>query len=815
MLVDGGGLPREMFLAAAQDPTERNEILVMKAPFRLLYVLPALLLLISVLLPLMLGTETLYSRDVLTAHYGLKAAQARLMQAGELPLVDPYRAGGQPLVGNLNSLPLYPTNLLYLLASPLWALNAHFWLHLLLAPFGVYWLGRAWGLGRPASWAAGVAYGGSGYMLSQMNLYNLVAGTALAPAFAALFLRSWHQHRRGWRLAVLGLLWTLLILAGDPLLAILALVLGLSAGLAKHRSLPRRPQLVAASLVLGSLVALPQIVETLRILPLSYRGHWGYSELAALAQSWDPKSAIEWLLPMVFGEPGFGFWGTAFYGGNPPLFYSLYPGILCLCLLVVAGWPRLAATRWAWAMMGLGGFFALGFYNPIIRAVHGLPGTDALRYPVKVWLVVAVGASLLVGFGFERLLQGEGEGRRRLWQCLGVLAVAYGFALGLLTLGPAPLLGRLQALVGPAAGVERVRWATLCLLSLAILALFALALAIVRRDVRLGGALLLAIHLVSQTYLLQPLIEGDDAEHYGQPPSLLAQLPEEGIVAHGGDRGMFGSNAKDLLGRFPDLRTFWLTRQNYAELYGFAGVQWGRRHEMNFSPEGLDSFFTISLSRAFPGMDEAAKVRVLAASGVEVLVLDRELDPAARQLVSDPYRHRAGLQDLYLYRLRPRAPEVALMGKILEAPHLNATLSLMVSPDFDPRHTVVLAGEGAPTNGPPGTVEILAEDTEELRVRSKSAAAGVLLVQRTYLPLYKATVDGEDAEVLVANFHRIGVRVPAGSHEVRLWVNRRPFHQACLGALAALLGLGLLVLREGGTDAEGVSEASPSPALSV
>jgi hypothetical protein len=129
--------------------------------FAALYVLPLTLLLAWIALPLVRGTETLYMRDVLNAHLAMKWSEARALHQGYFPLLDPYRGGGQPLAGNPNAVPFYPTNALLLGASPMWALNAHFWIHLLLAPFACFWMARRWGLSREAAWAAAVCYTGS------------------------------------------------------------------------------------------------------------------------------------------------------------------------------------------------------------------------------------------------------------------------------------------------------------------------------------------------------------------------------------------------------------------------------------------------------------------------------------------------------------------------------------------------------------------------------------------------------------------------------------------------------------------------------
>lgn len=153
------------------------------------HVLPTLVLLVVAVWPLISGERTLYLRDVANTHLPAKWSQAEAMREGRLPILDPLRDGGQPALGNPNTVPLYPDNLLYLVAPTLWAFNAHFWLHLLLAPWAFWWLGRVWGLSSRAAWAAGACYAASGFFLSSLNLYNLVAGYALAPALVAAALR--------------------------------------------------------------------------------------------------------------------------------------------------------------------------------------------------------------------------------------------------------------------------------------------------------------------------------------------------------------------------------------------------------------------------------------------------------------------------------------------------------------------------------------------------------------------------------------------------------------------------------------------------
>ena len=401
--------------------------------FLLAYVLPTYLLLATVVVPLVVGGETFFLRDTFAVHLGMKAEQAQAMKAGELPLIFSHLGGGQPLVGNPNAVPLYPDNLLYLAAPLLWAFNAHFWLHLLLAPWAMFWLGRAWGLGRPGAWAAGVSYAFSGFFLSHMSFYNLVAGAALAPALAAALLGLVEYQRRRDLVATAGL-WALLLLGGEPLIAAQALLLAVAAAgikVGRRAFAGRRLATAAGSLLAGTLLAAPQLVELLRILSSSARGHRGYSLDVRLAGSFHPAQVLEWFLPTGFGRPdqllGGAFWGYPFYGGEPLFYFSLAPGALVLALVLLSGRPKDSMRRWAWIALGVALFFALGRYNPAARWILSLPGAEILRYPIKLWLAVAVPASILAGAGFQRLAEGWHGARRRPFQALlGALALGYG-----------------------------------------------------------------------------------------------------------------------------------------------------------------------------------------------------------------------------------------------------------------------------------------------------------------------------------------------------------------------------------------------------
>ncbi|MFQ5350285.1 MAG: hypothetical protein ACE5EG_07580, partial [Thermoanaerobaculia bacterium] len=598
--------------------------------FRLLYVLPTVLLLLAAALPLIAGGESLFLRDLFNTHLEMKWVQAEAMREGRLPLIDPYRAGGQPHLGNPNTVPLYPDNLLYLVAPLFWAFNAHLWLHLLLAPAAFYALGRAWGLDREPAWAAGVVYTGSGFFLSNLNFYNLVAGVTLAPALIAVALRLTGRPTAG-RFAALGLLWALMLLAGDPMTAALAMLLAATAVAVRHGRRARLPAALVA-VASGTLLAAPQLVEFLRIAPLTFRGHWGYSAAASMAASWPPVAVLGWLVPFPFGQPDLQYWGHELFQGNLPFYFALYPGALALVLVAASGRPRGAAARWSWGLMGGGLFFALGAFNPLVRWLATALPANLLRLPAKLWPAVAIGGALLCGLGFARLIGSDGRWRRLL---LPGLALSYMVAGLVLFVEQSRIGGRLRRWVPARFETEFVvsvliRWTVLLVGTALLLGLCALLLRATRRHPSLAGALLLAIHLGTQLLILRPLLATDEIDFYRHDSPLVAHIPPGSRVAHGAHDGLFGPTTIPV-GAFPDAGLRWRQRQMHAGLYPATGMQRGLRYEFNLSPEGLDSFLTRATAQAFGLLGDADRVRLLAASGVDYLL------PIYREVNSQPH----------------------------------------------------------------------------------------------------------------------------------------------------------------------------------
>src|SRR6185295_11081126 len=219
---------------------------------------------------------------------------------------------------------------------------------------------------------------------------------------------------------------------------------------------------------------------------------------------------------------------------------------------------------------------SLGKFNPVAEWLLTSPMRKSLRYPVKFWLPVAVGAALLCGLGFERLRADEGA-RRRFRLALLLLALAFAVFWCFLTFAPGVAEAWLDLFIPrPAAFIagERLRWASLSLVSLGVIAALGIALGLTRRSWRLAGATLVAIHAVAQLWLLRPLYPMDAVVPYLVPPPALSWVPAELEAVNPDYNYLFGPSTLRQ-GRFPEPHTRWLERRSFFELYPFSGPVWG------------------------------------------------------------------------------------------------------------------------------------------------------------------------------------------------------------------------------------------------
>jgi len=160
--------------------------------------------------------------------------------------------------------------------------------------------------------------------------------------------------------------------------------------------------------------------------------------------------------------------------------------------------------------------------------------------------------------------------------------------------------------------------------------------------------------------------------------------------------------------------------------------------------------------------------------------------------------------DGWLYRL-PDARAVAYIGYRIEAvPDERATLVRVT--DREPDLAEIVQGTAAttPRDLPPdgrcegverSPQQISAQSANTVTIATTSACAGILVLNNSWAPGWVATIDGQKAPLLRANYLARAVALPAGAHDVRLTYAPRSFFlglaltgATIIGLIAALLG---------------------------
>jgi hypothetical protein len=692
-------------------------------------------------------------------HPDLFAAR-QAVRGGDLPLWNPYIQGGRPLLASQQAGALYPLN------SPAYVMP--FWdslgwlaaLKLIFGAVGMFLFCRALGLGF-----AGSALGGLSFAFSTLFVVWLQHPHAQVYAVVPwMFLFGERLAREG-RLAdalALALALTVGVLGGHPE-SFFAAGVGLAAFVvwrvrAARRDAARRLGLFGLSLVLGAAGAAILVIPFFELLAESFDvSRQGPPDPLAVLyglffpEMWGRGDKVEFQ-----GAPVVGYAGHALYIGALPL------------LLAAAGFVGGRRKEQTFFLALAGAALLLMLDIPLWEsAVRELP-VLSLMYLHSFIVLVVLAASVLAAFGLERFREADGARRRRM---LAVMAAALVLP-ALLPLRHLGLLGELPEALGelpalsddpPSADVALVasvlRWLLVGGLGLA------LAWALTRRRraswvVPAAVIAFAALDLVSFNRGFHPAIDHSLADP-PVPASVRLMQERAGTerVAAGGRALAPNTTAYYAL---RDARGESLPRvERYSRLFealgGAVGEETGRHL---YAPTG----------RA----DEL----------LDLFAVRYVLDPEARG--SDDVESRASaLPRAYVAHSWEVADDAAEALGRTTARSPAALLERPVVEDADPP-----AGPSHAAGR--SSAEVVTDDPERVELAVDAAAEGVLVLNDSYYPGWRAEVDGQEAEIRPANSAFRAVEVGPGRHRVVF-----EYDPASVRVGRALSGAALLVVAGG------------------
>ncbi len=359
--------------------------------------------------------------DVVDYIYPVKAFVAEQVQAGTLPLWNPYVLGGYPLTYNTQAGLFYPLSLFYYVLPAATAVDLTIFFQLLLGGLFMFAYLRQVGLRALAAWAGTAIFLFNGMMVVWLewqvvhaaviwlplyllcterihvkltdepgNLWRAMPETAVA-AFA--FALPWLGGHWNWALysSMTAVFYTIYIAFRIP-----------HSALRTPHSALRIPQFLP--LLLGVGLSLIQVLPAFNYLRQGHRAPFSFAESLSLGlKEW----AVVALAPDFFGNPiHANWWGRtnyneiAFYAGLLPLFLA--------ALALALRW-RHGLTRFYTIWGGVGLLWALG--TPLYGLLYVLPVFNGL-WPSRAMPVYLFALAALSAIGLDALLAEKLDVRR-------------------------------------------------------------------------------------------------------------------------------------------------------------------------------------------------------------------------------------------------------------------------------------------------------------------------------------------------------------------------------------------------------------------
>lgn len=691
----------------------------------------------------------------------------RALAAGRLPLWEPLINCGFPLFAEGQVGALYPPN--WLAAAflfPAAAVTLTSIGHLWLAAAGTYLYLRALGCGVPAALTAGLGYGLSGYLVVRAMSPGFLAASAWLP-FLFLLVEGALARGRPLRLWLAGGVLALQLVCGHPQAAFYGAFAALAYGAWRAWQLRRAAALPVAALVaLGGGMAALQLLPTHELAELSLRGGAiGYDQFVNM--SMPPERLLCLLLPDFFGNPATG----SYWGREAGFFIQLCPyvGILTVVLALVAVREGRAPVRGFFTALAAAGLLlSLGHYTGLFHALHEVPVLRQFRIPTRFLLWWGFAAAVLAGLGLERLVETERPFARRWWP---VWLGAAGLALVAVWLNGEVLWNTRSELAAASRElVRRYRADLQADLLRAGVSLAAAAVLVSTRFRRWRQAAAVAAAAV-------PALLWVDLFHFGGgfnstlPPRVYQQVPasartvvddaahrwvDAGAGVPPSGRYRVASAVSEQTGRY-DWHSGWARdpssyegypetlRMYTAGLYGLAGVLPG------WSPLHLRRHWEFATGH--PGL--------LTLANTGYIITDRPIDSAEVELV------QAG--GVRVYRLLHPLPRAYVVPEAVVIADDRQRLSYLRHEAFDPRRQVVLdrsAEDRAPAVGPGFAPARITRYEPTQVVVDLPGLDGYLVLSDTHAPGWRALVDGQPRQILLANHVFRAVPVSAADQRV-------------------------------------------------
>lgn len=351
--------------------------------------------------------------DVVQQYFPWRKFYAETLKQGELPLWNPFMFCGTSFVGNGMSAIFYPLNLPFVVLPVETAFGWVAWLHLVLAGIFMFGLLRQF-VSTLAALTGAIVFQLCGFFVAWLAYLPLLCTAVWLPAALWAYEISCRSPSRSFAFALSSLSLGMALLAGHPQIGFYVLwafvvyiaLRTISCWKLEIGDWKRSLGYGISSLLLGVAVGAPQLLPLTEMARISFR-----SGLNApfIADKFPVDQFVRLFLPSFFGD-----WrsGTHFIWDFARFNFverTAYPGVVpfLLAFLGVASWRAMEKRQQALLLAGVV-FAAIGLAAASIPTVHrymalGLPGVQAFTGISRATFLFDFGIAVLCSVGIEAL----------------------------------------------------------------------------------------------------------------------------------------------------------------------------------------------------------------------------------------------------------------------------------------------------------------------------------------------------------------------------------------------------------------------------
>jgi hypothetical protein len=387
--------------------------------------------------PLTNPDELLYSpgSDIVFYHYNLQRMKHNTFQdSGELLKWNPLYTIGISAVNDPESFLFYPPFLLSYIMQPAFVFTFVVMLHIFLAGLFTYLYTRKIGLQQFPALISAIIFMFSGKIMSHLFAGHIVfTGIAYTPLLLLLIEEYLEKKKLIYPILFSGILALQIISSHPQLLLYSTFIVGIywlvrTLQENKKPNLALKPSLIMLAAVIFSLtLAAFYILPTGEGASLSSRASPTYEYLSQF--SLPPTHLITLLSPHFFGTPTtHTYWGALNFWE-----LSIFLGILPL-LLALIGLSQKNKYRWLFSGIAiLTILIALGKFTPLYHLITQIPGFHLFRAPARILFLFTLAASVLAGFGIQKILSQKNEKLLKILTIISILAIISTIGASLLT----------------------------------------------------------------------------------------------------------------------------------------------------------------------------------------------------------------------------------------------------------------------------------------------------------------------------------------------------------------------------------------------